>query len=66
MTVSGKTQLAEEEEAVRKRPKSVDQSNVQSKKVSVIREKFESPSPSASPTRFGSAILKEGYHLKEY
>ena len=53
LTTSGKKQQAEEEEALRKRPQSVDQSNVQSKKVSVIREKFESPSPSASPTRFG-------------
>ena len=53
MITSGKKQQAEEEEALRKRPQSVDQSNVQSKKVSVIREKFESPSPSASPTRFG-------------
>ena len=53
VTTSGKKQQAEEEEALRKRPQSVDQSNVQSKKVSVIREKFESPSPSASPTRFG-------------
>ena len=53
MTTIGEKQQAEEEEALRKRPQSVDQSNVQSKKVSVIREKFESPSPSASPTRFG-------------
>ena len=52
MTTIGEKQQAEEEEALRKRPQSVDQSNVQSKKVSVIREKFESPSPSASPTRF--------------